>query len=105
MYLQDKRWPFPVVADPERAAYRAFGLSRTKWTTFLRLGVVARYLGYIFRGWRPRATNSEEDLLQLGGDFVLDAQQHVKFAYASAEPTDRPPISKLIEALQALSST
>lgn len=102
MYLQEKRWPFPVVADPERAAYRQFGLARTRWTTFFRPDVVAGYMKFIFRGWRPRAAIAGEDLLQLGGDFVLDADQRIVFAYSSAEPTDRPAAAELIKQLTGL---
>lgn len=105
LYLQEKPWPFPVVADPERQAYRQFGLARTTWATFFRLGVLARYMGYIFRGWKPRATNTGEDLLQLGGDFVLDAGQHIVYAFSSTEPTDRPPVNQLVEKLQAVTAT
>ena len=31
-----------------------------------------RYLRLIFRGWMPRRPGKEQDIFQLGGDFVLD---------------------------------
>jgi peroxiredoxin len=73
-FLRDQPLPFPVAADPERVAYRAFGLERTSWATVLRPGVVLRYVRLIFHGWRPRRAEEGEDVLQLGGDFVLDRQ-------------------------------
>src|SRR5262245_4684629 len=92
--------PFPVVGDPERAAYRAFGLERTSWGRLLRPGVVLRYLGLIFRGWLPRRPRSGEDVLQLGGDFVLNGEGRMVYAYRSAEPTQRPSIETLLQAVR-----
>jgi hypothetical protein len=100
LYLSDKNWTFPVVADPNRDAYRAFGLSRTSYATFFRPGVILRYIGLIFRGQRPHAVNEGEDVLQLGGDFVLDAGQRIVYQYASKEPTDRPQVSLLLDAIK-----
>ncbi len=99
-FLQEQPLPFPLLADPEGAAYRAFGLGRTSWATMLRPDVVLRYLGLLWRGWRPRTASAGEDLLQLGGDFVLDAKGRVVFAYRSREPTDRPAVGELVEALR-----
>jgi hypothetical protein len=99
-YLQRYPQPFPVVAGPSRAAYRGLGLGRTSWATFLRSGVLGRYLGLIFRGWLPWWSEGE-DVLQLGGDFVLDARGRLVYAYRSAEPTDRPPADNLLRALRA----
>jgi hypothetical protein len=62
--------------------------------------VVLRYLGLIFRGARPRRPGEGEDVLQLGGDFVLDGAGRLVFAHRSAEPTDRPPIGQLLEAVE-----
>jgi len=45
------------------------------------------------------APRSGEDLLQLGGDFVLDAQRRLLFAYRSADPSDRPTVRQLLDAL------
>jgi peroxiredoxin len=102
-FLRDQPLPFPVAADPERAAYRAFGLERTSWARVLRPGVVLRYLRLIFRGWRPRQAEEGEDVLQLGGDFVLDGQGRLACAYRSAEPTDRPAVEALLQAVRQAS--
>lgn len=92
--------PFPVVADPERKAYTAFSLGKTSWLRILRPASIFRYLGLMFRGWRPSAAESGEDLMQLGGDFVLDRDRRVVFAYPSREPTDRPSAKMLLRAIE-----
>jgi peroxiredoxin len=99
-FLSQQRLPFPAVADPQRAAYRAFGLERTSWATFLRPDVVLRYLRLIIGGWHPRPAREGEDVLQLGGDFVLDATGRLVYAYRSAEPTDRPAVEVLVSSVR-----
>lgn len=101
-FLADEPLPFPLVADPEGEAFRAFGLGRTSWWTILRPRSVLRYLGLILRGTWPRRPNEGEDVLQLGGDFVLDEGGRVVFAYRSAEPTDRPAIDVLAGEIERL---
>ena len=100
VFLREQPLRFPAVADPERVAYRAFGLERTSWMTMLHPGVVLRYLRFIFRGWRPQQARAGEDVLQLGGDFVLDGEGRLIYAYRSAEPTDRPSVEALLQAVE-----
>jgi hypothetical protein len=100
LYVAAGPLPFPVVADPTRQAYQAFGLERTSWSAMLAARSVLRYLGLILRGWLPRRPQEGEDVLQLGGDFVLDATGRVVYVHRSAEPTDRPPARELIDAVR-----
>ena len=89
--------PLPTVCDPDRAAYRYFGLDRGRWSMFLRWGVLARYLRLIFTGWRPRRGEAGEDMLQLGGDFILSADRHLLYAHRSNDPADRPAATDLVD--------
>ncbi len=93
------RWPFRVLADPQRLAYRAFGLESASWSQLLRPRVIMAYLALMLRGRRPR--RAEEDVHQLGGDFVVDASGRVVYAHRSADPADRPHVSDLLAALTA----
>ena len=92
-------WPFPVVSDPSRAAYRAFGLGSAGWGGLLKPRVAIRYAQLMLQGFRPRP--SDTDVHQLGGDFVLDARRRVVYASRSNDPADRPPASALVSAVAA----
>jgi len=94
--------PLPTVCDPDRAAYRYFGLDRGSWSMFFRSGVLARYLSLIFTGWRPHRAEAGEDMLQLGGDFILSADQRLVYAHRSNDPADRPAASDLVRRITQL---
>src|SRR5688572_14817317 len=96
--------PLPTLCDPERAAYRYFGLDRGRWSMFLRGGVLARYLKLLFTGWRPHRPESDEDLLQLGGDFILSADKRLVYAHRSNDPADRPAVRELVQEVKQLTS-
>jgi hypothetical protein len=100
-YVKRYPLPFPVVSDPERQAYRAFGLDRTSWRRLLGPAVLARYLKLMVRGWMPWQKEKGADVLQLGGDFVLDAQRRLLYAHPSTVPTDRPAAGELLEVVRA----
>ncbi len=95
--------PLPTVCDPDRTAYRYFGLDRGRWSMFFRWRVLARYLRLIFAGWRPHRGEVGEDMLQLGGDFILSADRHLLYAHRSNDPADRPAAADLVIQIQHLS--
>jgi len=99
-YLSGADWPFIVLGDPERIAYRAFGLERTGWGRFFRWSVLRRYLALIWGGWRVRSPYEGEDLLQLGGDFILTRSFQLGWMHRSLNPTERPSITVLLEAIR-----
>lgn len=101
VYLRSHPLPFPAVADPNRAAYKAFRLERTRWRDFLRPVVVWGYLRLILRGRLPRLPYRDEDVLQLGGDFLIDRAGDVAFAHRSRTATDRPSADELLAAAGA----
>ena len=49
--------------------------------------------GRLFRG-------IQADPYQLGGDFVVDGQGILRFAYRSEDPADRPSADRLLEAVR-----
>lgn len=103
LYLTRQGWHVPIVSDPERTAYRAFGLERTSWLTFFRPRVLWGYIRGMLRGHGVRKPYAGEDVLQLGGDFVLDQHRRVVFAYPSADPTDRPSVAAILKKFTSVS--
>jgi hypothetical protein len=69
---------------------------------FFRWSVLARYLRLILTGWRPHRGEAGEDMLQLGGDFILSADRHLLYAHRSNDPADRPSAADLIDQIRYL---
>ena len=89
--------PLEALCDPGRAAYISFGLLRGAWPMFLRPRVLARYLSLIAAGWRPRRGEPDEDMFQLGGDFILSSDRVLLYAYRGRDPSDRPTATELVD--------
>lgn len=88
--------PFPVLADPERVAYRAYGLPETSPRAMLRpaSGVaLARAMLGGHRGGRPVG-----DPRQLGGAFVIDRQGIVRLSHPSTHLGDHATVEELLAA-------
>jgi peroxiredoxin len=103
-FLEQYNLTIPVLADPQRAAYSAFGLGRAPWQKLLAPHVVGRYVKLMARGWLPSKPTPGDDVNQLGGDFVLDAQHRLVYSYRSDNPTDRPRIDELLRAVRQITA-
>ena len=90
---------YPVLADETRAVYRAYGLQRGSWWRVWGLKSVRAY-GRLFRQGQhlERPTG---DTLQLGGDFVVDQDGRLAYAYRSRGPDDRPSVDDLLDAVRS----
>lgn len=98
-YVAAHGWRFPVVSDPRREAYRAFGLESGSWWRVAGPRVIGRYLWLLVRGRKLRKPSAGDDFKQLGGDFVLDADRRLVYAHPSRDPTDRPTGEALVGAV------
>ncbi len=93
-------WTGPVLGDPERHVYRAYGLGRLPWHRVFTLRTLAMYVGFALRGRFPQRPG--QDVMQQGGDFVVDGEGIVRFAYAGRSSDDRPRVDDLLRRLKAL---
>jgi len=101
-YLDRRDLTIRVLSDPDRQAYRAFGLGSVSWCRILRPRAIAVYLRLILRGKLP--TRPQEDIHQLGGDFLLDASGSTVFGYRSKDPTDRPTPDALLAEIRKMTN-
>ncbi|MCH2569759.1 MAG: AhpC/TSA family protein [Planctomycetes bacterium] len=102
VYCQSNDFPFPVLSDPERNSYQTLGIHRTSWKTMLKLDVMGRYLKLMICGWLPPSKIKMSDVYQLGGDVIVDAQCRLIYQFRSHDPSRRPAVCGLIEALRKI---
>lgn len=96
--------PFSLLRDPDRSAYRSFGLGRGSVRRVWGVRAARRYVELLTRRraagswWVRRPT---EDTLQLGGDFVIGPDGTLVYAFWGEGPDDRPPVDEIIAATRS----
>lgn len=99
-WLAATQSPFTVGLDPERRAYRAYGLERSYWRS---RNLRTRW--FYLRAWlagTPIPRPFGDDPSQLGGDFVVDRHGVLRLAHPSRDPLDRPSAATVLAALAQL---
>ena len=89
--------PFPILSDPERVAYAAYGLAEGHWLKIFSPKTIWTYVKHSARGRRYH--HAASDWKQLGGDFVLQEDGIIIFEYRGQAPHDRPSVASLIAEL------
>lgn len=97
-YQKRHRWPFTVLADPERHAYHAFALKRLSWFRVFSPATLKLYWNLRCKGMK-REAYAGDDIYQAGGDFLLDREGNILFAHRTQDPADRPAPAKLLAAI------
>jgi len=101
-YLGEAEFGWPVLSDPGRRLYRAYGMEqgslRRAW---LSPRTILYYARALVHGRLPRLPRA--DSRQLGGDVLIDPDGMVRYLFRSAEPADRPPVEELLRLARDLS--
>jgi peroxiredoxin len=97
-YRRRLELPYPVLADEDRQCYRAYELRRAPVRRAFGLSTVRRYAELVRQGHRPQRPH--EDLLQLGGDFVVGRDGRLVYGFRSRSPDQRPAVDELLEAVR-----
>ncbi len=92
--------PFPCLADPERAAYRDFGLRRGTMMEVAGPANWRRGLAAMAKGHLIERTTG--DPMQLSGTFIIATDGRVRYARYGRHAADHPQPSELIAALRSL---
>lgn len=98
-YLQRHRLKLPILVDSGRAGYRAFGCGRGSVARIWGLRSARRYLQIIRQRGLGALQQPTEDTRQLAGDFIVDTEGTLVFAFWGEGPDDRPTIDELVAAL------
>ena len=100
-YQEQHRWPFVILADPDRTAYQRFALKRLSWFRVFSAATLKLYFKLTREGM-ARADYGKEDIYQAGGDFLLDREGNVLFEHRSQDPADRPSPERLLHEIDRL---
>jgi peroxiredoxin len=96
-FARELKLPFPVLSDVTAEVYRAFGLGKGMVIRTRTLLAAARLVWRAKRLYRPIG-----DIMQIGGDFIVDGAGIVRFAHSSEDPTERPDVIELMRLIASL---
>jgi peroxiredoxin len=86
------------LSDPERKAYRAYGLEHaTIWQTFLsrRVWQSNKRLKQE-HGWNTELPPAGQDAMQMAGTFVIGIDGRIRLPYYYDDIADHPPVDLLL---------
>lgn len=92
------------LADPDRIAYRAYGLERANiWQTFLswRVWQSNKRLKEE-RGWNTDLPPEGQDAMQLAGTFVISTDGYIRLPYYYDDIADHPPVDLLLHGVMGM---
>lgn len=87
-----------VLCDPERAAYRAYGLERGNiFQTFLNLKVWRAVSSSHRKGYAVEEPPEGQDAMQMSGTFIINPQGRILLPFYYDHIADHPPLDLLLE--------
>jgi hypothetical protein len=102
-YQEHRRWPFTILADPQRVAYHAFTLKRLAWYRVFSPATLKLYWNLRRKGMKQDAYVGD-DIFQAGGDFLLGRSGKILYAHRSKDPADRPSVAALLREIDRVRS-
>ncbi len=89
--------PAVCLADPDRNAYRAYGLARGITAGIFTPHVFARGIQSTLHGHFSGVPHA--DPFQMPGVFLVDSTGLLQYAYRAQDASDNPPVRQLLEVL------
>lgn len=100
-YQWSNELPYPVLTDPNRHMYQAYGLGRGSVRRVWGMRAAKRYVELIRESGLSALKKPTEDTLQLGGDFVIGQDGNLAWGFWGDGPDDRPSVDELVEAVRS----
>lgn len=101
----DQRAPSAVcLADPDRAAYHAYGLYRgTLWQTILspRIWLSNRKIARA-KGYKPELPPAGQDAYQMSGTFIIGMDGRIRLPYYYEDIADHPPVDLILHGIMGV---
>lgn len=92
---------FHLLVDREKETYKLYDLDKSLLRTW-NLKIVWSYIKLMRAGRKWQGIQG--DSAQMGGDFIIDTDGVIRFAYRSEDPADRPPVGALLEIIREITS-
>lgn len=92
------------LSDPERKAYRAYGLGRGEmrqtvlsWRVMRANRILAKR-----KGWKPEMPPEGQDAFQMSGLFIIGPEGRIRLPYYYEDIADHPPVELLLQGVMGM---
>jgi alkyl hydroperoxide reductase subunit AhpC len=97
-YVEETSLTWPLIIDENRDLYRSYGmLSASFWNIWGPKTWLA-YLKEIMKGQKLK--KSEADVMQRGGDVLIDPNGIVRMHHVGKGPADRPSVEMILNVIK-----
>ena len=97
-YVEETSLPWPLIIDENRELYRSYGmLSASFWDIWGPRTWLA-YLKEIIKGQKLK--KSEADIMQRGGDVLIDPNGIIQMHHVGEGPADRPSVEMILKIIK-----
>jgi hypothetical protein len=93
-YAEETALPWPLLIDRDRELYAAYAMGRASRLKVWGPATWRAYAKEIAAG--ARLQRSRSDLLQQGGDVLIDPDGIVVLHHVGEGPADRPPVERIL---------
>jgi peroxiredoxin len=98
-YVEETGLSWPLLADPERTLYRAYGMLEASFWDVWGPSTWLAYARELMRG--QKLHESDEDVSQRGGDVLIDPDGFVRLHHVGRGPADRPRVESILAVVRA----
>jgi peroxiredoxin len=98
------RLPFPILCDPTREAYRAYGLTEGSFGQLVNPRVIVRGIGAVARG-TLQGKPDRQNARQLPGTVIIDHEGRIRFQHRARDASDHLAVRRLLHAAEAMRQT
>jgi len=89
--------PFPIICDPDRLLFKAYGLREMTMSDLASPLVLAKTVKVIFNGGYGHKFGQGSEA-QLGGAFIIDSGGTIRFVHRATDAADHPSVDDILQA-------
>ena len=94
-YVEETSLAWPIIIDETRELYRSYGMLSASFWDIWGPRTWFAYLREIIRG--QKLIKSEADIMQRGGDVLVDPNGIVQMHHVGKGPADRPSVQMILK--------
>ena len=93
-YIEETSMSWPLLVDKTRDLYRAYSMLNGSFWDIWGLKTWIAYFKELRKGHKPK--ESRGDVMQRGGDVLIDPNGIIRLHHVGTGPGDRPTIDSII---------